>query len=59
MHSPIHQVLASYGHVRDLSPKSGSVIPEHDFDLVWEVSKGGSVRLKELADAAKVIAAVM
>eukprot|EP00877_Chromochloris_zofingiensis_P002453 jgi/Chrzof1/12208/Cz06g25110.t1 len=54
-----YKVLASYGHVRDLSPKSGSVIPEHDFDLVWEVSKGGSVRLKELADAAKGVGHVL
>ena len=33
-----HRVLASYGHVRDLPPKDGSVDPEHEFDMQWQVS---------------------
>ncbi len=32
-----YTVLASYGHVRDLPPKDGSVDPEHDFEMKWEV----------------------
>lgn len=32
-----YQVLASYGHVRDLPSKDGSVNPDSDFDMVWEV----------------------
>ena len=31
-------VLASYGHVRDLPSKDGSVDPEKDFEMLWEVS---------------------
>ena len=31
-----HVVLASYGHVRDLVEKSGSVVPERGFEMVWE-----------------------
>ena len=30
-------VLASYGHVRDLPPKDGSVDPENGFEMLWEV----------------------
>ena len=32
-----YDVLASFGHVRDLPPKDGSVEPEHDFAMKWEV----------------------
>ena len=32
-----YEVLASYGHVRDLPAKDGSVEPEHDFTMQWEV----------------------
>ena len=33
-----YTVLASYGHVRDLPAKDGSVDPEQDFDMKWEVA---------------------
>jgi DNA topoisomerase-1 len=48
-----HRVLASYGHVRDLPPKDGSVDPEHDFDMLWQVSPDRSKQLKIITDEAK------
>ena len=48
-----YKVLASYGHVRDLPPKDGSVEPDHDFRMKWEVSADRSRQLKEIADSAK------
>jgi DNA topoisomerase-1 len=45
------QVLASYGHVRDLPAKPGSVRPEADFDMRWQPSAAQRPRLKELAAA--------
>jgi DNA topoisomerase-1 len=48
-----HRVLASYGHVRDLPPKDGSVDPEHDFDMQWQVSPDRSKQLKLITDEAK------
>ena len=41
-------VLASYGHVRDLPPKDGSVDPEADFDMKWQVQSGADKRLKDI-----------
>ena len=32
-----YTVLASYGHVRDLPAKNGSVDPEADFEMKWEI----------------------
>ena len=32
-----YEVLASFGHVRDLPPKDGSVDPEDNFRMIWEV----------------------
>jgi DNA topoisomerase-1 len=46
-------VLASYGHVRDLPAKDGSVRPDEDFDMSWEVDAKAQKRLNEIADAAK------
>jgi DNA topoisomerase I len=46
-------VLASYGHVRDLPPKDGSVRPDEDFAMSWEVHDRAGKRLKEIADAVK------
>src|SRR3954465_4715578 len=46
-------VLASYGHVRDLPPKDGSVDPNADFAMIWEVDAKAQKRLKEIADAVK------
>ncbi len=47
------KVLASYGHVRDLPPKDGSVRPDEDFEMSWEVDSKAAKRLSEIADAAK------
>ncbi len=47
------RVLASYGHVRDLPPKDGSVDPDADFAMSWETYPDKAKRLKEIADAAK------
>ena len=51
--APSWQVLASYGHVRDLPAKAGSVLPEQDFAMLWEQSAASQPRLKELAAAVK------
>lgn len=48
-----HRVLASYGHVRDLPPKDGSVDPEQNFDMQWQVSPDRSKQLKLITDEAK------
>src|SRR6201996_2438239 len=48
-----YKVLASYGHVRDLPAKDGSVDPDHDFKMVWEVDPKAQKRLKDIADAMK------
>src|SRR5215210_5690587 len=48
-----HRVLASFGHVRDLPPKDGSVDPEHGFDMLWQVSPDRSKQMKAIADEAK------
>ncbi len=46
-------VLASYGHVRDLPPKDGSVDPEHEFEMKWEVGNDSRKHVKAIADALK------
>jgi DNA topoisomerase I len=46
-----YTVLASYGHVRDLPPKDGSVDTEHDFDMKWEIGSDSRKHLKAIADA--------
>ncbi|MDE4134025.1 type I DNA topoisomerase [Phaeobacter sp. QD34_3] len=48
-----YTVLASYGHVRDLPPKDGSVDTEHDFDMKWEVGADSRKHVKAIADALK------
>ncbi|HLK23747.1 MAG TPA: type I DNA topoisomerase [Caulobacteraceae bacterium] len=48
-----YQVLASYGHVRDLPSKDGSVDPEHDFAMTWEVEPRAAKRLSDIAAALK------
>ncbi len=48
-----YTVLASYGHVRDLPPKDGSVDPEHDFDMKWEIAADSRKHVKAIADALK------
>ncbi|MBT6341880.1 MAG: type I DNA topoisomerase [Tateyamaria sp.] len=46
-------VLASYGHVRDLPPKDGSVDPENGFEMLWEVASDSKKHMKAIADALK------
>ena len=46
-------VLASYGHIRDLPSKNGSVNPEEKFKMIWEVDSFSKKYLKEITDAAK------
>src|SRR6056297_3460677 len=48
-----YTVLASYGHVRDLPPKDGSVDPENGFDMTWEVGTDARKHVKAIADALK------
>ncbi len=47
------EVLASYGHIRDLPSKDGSVKPDEDFAMEWEVDARASTRMSEIAAAAK------
>jgi len=48
-----HRVLASFGHVRDLPPKDGSVDPDHEFTMQWQVSPDRARQLKAITDEAK------
>jgi DNA topoisomerase-1 len=48
-----YTVLASYGHVRDLPPKDGSVRPDDDFAMDWEVDAKSAKRLSDIAAALK------
>lgn len=48
-----YNVLASFGHVRDLPAKDGSVKPEEDFAMEWEVDRDSNKRLTEIAKAVK------
>ena len=48
-----YKVLASYGHIRDLPSKNGSVDPDQDFKMEWEVDSFSKKYLKEITDAAK------
>ena len=48
-----YTVLASFGHVRDLPPKDGSVKPDEDFAMDWEVDTKSQKRVKAIADAVK------
>jgi DNA topoisomerase-1 len=50
---PGHRVLASYGHVRDLPPKDGSVDPDNGFDMTWEAYADKAKQLKAITDEAK------
>jgi DNA topoisomerase-1 len=46
-------VLASYGHVRDLPSKDGSVRPDNDFEMIWDVDPRAAKRIADIAQAAK------
>ena len=48
-----YKVLASFGHIRDLPSKDGSVQPDKDFAMTWELSSGGQKRLKDIIAALK------
>jgi DNA topoisomerase-1 len=48
-----YTVLASYGHVRDLPSKDGSVRPDEDFAMIWDVEAKAQKRLNEIAEAVK------
>lgn len=48
-----YKVLASFGHIRDLPSKDGSVDPDHDFAMTWELSSGGKKHLSDIIKAVK------
>ena len=48
-----YKVLASYGHIRDLPSKNGSVDPDDNFKMIWEVDSFSKKYLKEITDAAR------
>jgi len=48
-----YKVLASFGHVRDLPAKDGSVRPDEDFSMSWEVDGASAKRLADIAKAVK------
>jgi DNA topoisomerase-1 len=50
---PGYEVLASYGHVRDLPAKNGSVDPDSNFQMIWEIDPKAAGRLNEIAKALK------
>jgi DNA topoisomerase-1 len=50
---PGYRVLASYGHVRDLPSKNGSVLPDKDFEMHWDVEPKAAKRLDEIVKAVK------
>jgi len=48
-----YEVLASYGHIRDLPPKDGSVDPEQDFSMIWQSDPRSEKQIKAISDAVK------
>jgi len=48
-----YTVLASYGHVRDLPAKDGSVDTDHDFEMTWEVATESKKHVRAIAEALK------
>ena len=50
---PDYTVLASYGHVRDLPAKDGSVNPDAGFDMTWEVAADSKKHVRAIAEALK------
>ncbi len=50
---PGYEVVASFGHVRDLPAKDGSVDPNADFAMLWEIDPKAAKRLADIATAAK------
>ena len=54
-----YDVIASFGHVRDLPSKDGSVDPEHDFAMHFEADARGKERIKEITEKVKKASAVI
>ncbi|MFT3724372.1 MAG: type I DNA topoisomerase [Hyphomonadaceae bacterium] len=50
---PGYKVMASYGHIRDLPSKDGSVKPDEDFAMTWDIDGKSVKHVKEIADAVK------
>ena len=48
-----YEVLASFGHIRDLPAKDGSVDPDQDFRMIWELDARGGKRVSDIARALK------
>jgi len=48
-----YKVVASYGHVRDLPAKDGSVLPDRDFAMSWEVDSKSEKHIKAIVEAAR------
>lgn len=48
-----YKVVASFGHVRDLPAKDGSVLPDQDFSMKWDIDSASAKRLNEIAKAVK------
>src|ERR1700742_1762472 len=50
---PSYEVMASFGHIRDLPAKNGSVDPDHNFKMIWETDPKAAGRLNDIAKAVK------
>ncbi|MDR3187539.1 MAG: type I DNA topoisomerase [Holosporaceae bacterium] len=50
---PDYRVMASYGHIRDLLSKDGSVQPDNDFSMIWEVSPRGKKCIQDISSSLK------
>ncbi len=50
---PGYEVLASFGHIRDLPPKDGSVDPDNHFAMLWEIDSQSQKRVNDIAKAVK------
>jgi DNA topoisomerase-1 len=50
---PGYEVMASFGHIRDLPAKNGSVDPDHNFKMIWENDPKAAGRLNDIAKAVK------
>ena len=48
-----YEVLASYGHVRDLVNKDGSVLPDEDFAMKWQLGDRADKNVKDIKKAVK------
>ncbi|MDR1475746.1 MAG: type I DNA topoisomerase [Holosporales bacterium] len=49
-----YKVVASYGHIRDLVSKNGSVDPDDHYKMLWEFNERGKKQIKEIADSLKL-----